>query len=142
MPITFACARGKSLRVAGEHASRRVKRPARNVVGTAPALEAVFEVMEPAPKPIAAPRPVAKPRADEVEESDGGTYGLSNPGRAGGNDVDDGPRDKPLPDFRLGSGPRDKKRRKNKSRDHATWVVKGAKGAKGARHLPWHSWRP
>lgn len=114
MPITLTCACGKMLRVADEHAGRRVKCPACNAVATAPVPEPVFEVVEPAPRPVVAPRAVAKPRMDEEEESEGGTYGLSGSGRAGGVSEDDGPRDKPLPDFRLGSGQRGKKRKKNR----------------------------
>ena len=53
MPITFNCPCGKALRVADEHAGRRVKCPACQAVGTVPAPEP-----EPAP---AAPAPAATP---------------------------------------------------------------------------------
>jgi hypothetical protein len=66
----------------------------------------VFEVVESAP-------PIYKPQLED-EEYDGTTYGLAGSGRKTGEVAeDDGPRDKPLPDFRLGSGQRGKKRRKN-----------------------------
>jgi phage FluMu protein Com len=140
MPITFSCPCGKILRVADEHAGKRVKCPACNTISSVPAPEPepVFEIVEPAPKPVTPARPVARPVAEEDEET-GGTYGLARPGGGrvpvrrdddenegesgpgtyglakggrGGTD-DDGPRDKPLPDFRLGSGQR-RKKRKNK----------------------------
>ena len=121
MPITLTCACGKTLRVADEHAGRRVKCPACNAITTAsapqpapkpePEADPVFEVVESAPRP--AP-PIYKPRVED-EEFDGTTYGLAGSGgKAGEVAEDDGPRDKPLPDFRLGSGQRGKKRRKNR----------------------------
>ena len=133
MPITISCPCGKKLRVADEHAGKRVKCPACQAVSTVPAPEPEpeFEIVEPAPKPVA--RPVARPRVDdddddrsygvarpgggraavhaEESEEETGTYGLSK-GGAGRSVDDDGPRDKPLPDFRLGSGQRGKKRKK------------------------------
>jgi hypothetical protein len=136
MPITISCPCGKKLRVADEHAGKRVKCPACQAVSTVPAPESEpepeFEIIEPAPKPVA--RAIAKPRVDDDDEG-GGSYGLALPGggraavRAEENEEetgtydlskggggrggeDDGPRDKPLPDFRLGSGQRGKKRKK------------------------------
>jgi hypothetical protein len=53
---------------------------------------------------------VTTSRTDD-DEYDGSVYGLARPG-SGRHGDDDGPRDKPLPDFRLGSGQRGKKRRK------------------------------
>jgi len=141
MPITFSCPCGKILRVADEHAGKRVKCPACQAISTVPAPEAepepIFEIVEPAPKPVA--RPAGRAVADDDDEDARGTYGLARPGggRAAvhaqkddegeestgtyglakggsgrGGDVDEGPRDKPLPDFRLGSGQRGKKNRK------------------------------
>jgi hypothetical protein len=116
MPITIPCICGKTLRVADEHAGKRVKCPACQAIATAPVAkpEPVMEVVEtvaPPPRPTV---PLANPRA-EFEEYDGTTYGLagssSKPGEA---DEDNGPRDKPLPDFRLGSGRRVKKRNRNR----------------------------
>jgi phage FluMu protein Com len=121
MPITFNCACGKILRVGDEHAGKRVKCPACNAIGSVPApeIEPVFEVEEPEPVPLAAP-PAAKqysrPWQDENVEYDGSLYGVAKSGSGGTSstsaDGDDGPRDKPLPDFRLGSGQRKKKKRK------------------------------
>jgi hypothetical protein len=128
MPITFSCACGKTLRVGDEHAGKRVKCPACQTIGSVPAPrpepepEPVFEVVEPAPRPVAAPRPK---RPWDDDEDEGGSYGMA--GRAARDDGepevgtygvakpaagDEGPRDKPLPDFRLGSGQRGKKRKK------------------------------
>ena len=118
MPILVTCTCGKTLRVADEHAGRRIKCPACNTITTAqkPEAEPIFEVVETAPQPApAAPRPavpVARPRVED-EEYDGTVYGMarSNSGISG-EEEDDRPRDKPLPDFRLGSGQRGKKRKK------------------------------
>jgi hypothetical protein len=113
MPITFNCACGKTLRVADEHAGKRVKCPACNAIGTVPGgpePEPVFEVVENAPKPA---KPFAKPSADDEEEGGGGVYGLAKPNR---EEEDDEPRDKPLPDFRLGSGRREADRRARKKK--------------------------
>jgi hypothetical protein len=119
MPITLNCTCGKILRVADEHAGRRVKCPACNAITTAPAPEPepVFEVVETALRSQATPRPAppaAKPHADEDEDHDGATYGLTGAGGGSRHEVDDSPSDKPLPDFRLGSGQRGKKRKKNR----------------------------
>jgi hypothetical protein len=73
-----------------------------------PELEPEFEIIEEAPRPVA--RPVVRAVADEAEQV--GTYGLSKGGGGRDRDEDEGPRDKPLPDFRLGSGQRGKKRKK------------------------------
>jgi phage FluMu protein Com len=138
MPITLNCPCGKILRVADQHAGKRVKCPVCQAVSTVPAPEPEpeFEIIEPAPRATPA-RPVARPRLDDDEEEGGsyglarpgggraavraeegedspGTYGLSKGGASGGRGEDEGPRDKPLPDFRLGSGQRDKKRKKKK----------------------------
>jgi hypothetical protein len=118
MPITLSCSCGKTLRVADEYAGRRVKCPSCNAIAPAPEPEPVFEVVATAPRVQAAPRPTpsaAKPHADEDEEYDGTTYGLSGGSSSENRDqVEDTPRDKPLPDFRLSSGQRGKKPRKNK----------------------------
>jgi hypothetical protein len=106
MPITFNCPCGKALRVADEHAGRRVKCPACNAVGTVPAPEPEFEVVEdeqlaPTPAP-AKGRPVAKPAAsrDDDDDDDGRGYGVAK----ADDDEDDKPRAKKKPDFRKGSG--------------------------------------
>lgn len=122
MPITFNCACGKTLRVADEHAGKRVKCPVCNAIGVVPGgaePEPEFEVVENAPKPVAAapppPKPYKKPYADDEEAGDGevGTYGIAKPEAA-----DDTPQKKPLPDFRQGSGRReaDKRARKKKKK--------------------------
>jgi phage FluMu protein Com len=122
MPITLNCKCGKILRVADQHAGKRVKCPACQTIHTvpvpAPAPEAEtepeFEIIEPAPKTVPS-RPVARPHVDddyEEGEEKVGTYGLSKGGGGGRSDEDDRPRDQPLPDFRLGSGQRGKKRKK------------------------------
>jgi hypothetical protein len=120
MPITFSCACGKILRVADEHAGRRVKCPACNSVRSAPTADPsaepdpVFEVVEtPQAQPTARAAPSATTPREADEEYDGTVYGLARPGSGRHDDDDDGPRDKPLPDFRLGSGQRGQKRRKN-----------------------------
>ena len=79
MPITFSCPCGKILRVADQHAGKRVKCPACQAISTVPAPEPEpeFEIVEPAPKPVA--RPVARPRADD-DQDEGGSYGLARPG--------------------------------------------------------------
>ena len=93
-----------------QHAGKRVKCPACQVISTVPAPEPEpeFEIIEEAPRPVA--RPVVRAVADEGEQV--ATYGLSKGGSARGGEEDEGPRDKPLPDFRLGSGQRGKKRKK------------------------------
>jgi hypothetical protein len=123
MPITFNCACGKTLRVTDEHAGRRIKCPACNAIGVAPKPEPepVFEIIEPVPLPEEpAPseraKPYSNPRA-EFEEYDGTVYGLDKSSRHsfGGDEKSSSPGDKPLPDFRLGSGQRGKKRGRKKS---------------------------
>src|SRR5262245_42909091 len=111
MPITFNCGCGKTLRVADEHAGKRVKCPACNAIGIVPGgpePEPVFEVVENAPKPA---KPFGKPQADDGEAGEGevGVYGIAKPDPA-----DDTPQKKPLPDFRQGSGRREAKKRKKK----------------------------
>jgi phage FluMu protein Com len=127
MPITFSCTCGKTLRVADEHAGRRIKCPACNAIGTAPKPEPepVFEVVEPAPLPLpdepdhtpTPAKPYRNPNA-EYEEYDGTVYGLDKSGgrgSSGGDEKTSDPRDKELPDFRLGSGQRGKKRGRKKN---------------------------
>jgi phage FluMu protein Com len=138
MPITISCPCGKKLRVADEHAGKRVKCPACQAISTVPVPdpEPVFEIVEPAPKPAAPQRPAVRAVAADDDEDARGTYGLARPGggravvrtessdeseeptgtyglaKGGtGRGEDEGPRDKPLPDFRLGSGQRGKKRK-------------------------------
>jgi len=143
MPITINCPCNKVLRVADQHAGKRVKCPACQTIHTVPLpaaeaeTEPEFEIIDEPPRPASRPAVravvaddeeaggsygLARPgggraatRADEGEEPSG-TYGLSKGGggRGGGGaaDEDEGPRDKPLPDFRLGSGQRGKKRKK------------------------------
>jgi hypothetical protein len=71
-------------------------------------------------EPDPAPKPHRNPNA-EYEEYDGSTYGFDKPGgRSRSKDEDEeepasDPRDKPLPDFRLGSGQRGKKRGRKKN---------------------------
>jgi len=115
MPITLNCTCGKTLRVADEHAKRRVKCPACNAIIEPPAPEPVFEIVEGPPKaPATAPAmPGAQPEVEE--EYDGTVYGFAKAdGKADGDGAEEEPppRKKELPDFRLGSGRRDSKRKK------------------------------
>jgi len=76
MPITLTCTCGKMLRIADEHAGKRIKCPACSAVIASKPPEPAFEVVEDEPKQLATARPVArpaaKPRADEDDEDDGG----------------------------------------------------------------------
>src|SRR5262245_570884 len=73
MPVTFACACGKQLRVADEHAGRRVKCPSCEAVVAVPAPDEVEESVEEdaiqaerrAPRESA---PARRPRDEEDEE--------------------------------------------------------------------------
>jgi len=69
------------LRIADEHAGKRIKCPACSAVIASKPPEPAFEVVEDEPKQLATARPVArpaaKPRADEDDEDDGG-YGLKS----------------------------------------------------------------
>jgi hypothetical protein len=126
VPITFNCPCGKALRVADEHAGRRVKCPACQTIGTVPEPEPQFEIVEEpeeqlAPAP-AKPRPVAKPAPhDDEDDDDGRGYSVAKKNRD--DEDDEKPRAKKKPDFRHGSGRTDdddddedrpKKKRKKK----------------------------
>lgn len=76
MPITLNCSCGKTLRVADEHAGKRVKCPACNAVIAPAPPEPAFEVVEDAPRQLAAIKTVAKPRNDE-DDDDGNSYGMT-----------------------------------------------------------------
>jgi hypothetical protein len=80
MPITLSCPCGKTLRVADEHAGKRVKCPVCTAVLTAPKAEPEpqFEVIEEQPaNALVAPKPVVKPKAvEEDDEDERGGYGL------------------------------------------------------------------
>lgn len=69
MPITFNCPCGKALRIADENAGKRVKCPACQAVGTAPAAAPKFELVEddepPARPAPAKPKSVAKAAVEE-----------------------------------------------------------------------------
>jgi hypothetical protein len=81
MPITFNCSCGKSLRVSDEHAGRRVKCPACNVIGFVPGgPEPEFEVVEKAP-PRQAPSAKKQAVEDDDDEDDGRGYGVAKPTR-------------------------------------------------------------
>lgn len=75
MPITLNCACGKVLRIADEHAGKRVKCPACSAIISSAPPQPAFEVVEDEPKQLATARPVAKAR-DEDEDDDG--YGLTS----------------------------------------------------------------
>lgn len=76
MPITLNCPCGKTLRVADEHAGKRVKCPVCNAVIAPPAPEPQFEVVEEAPPlAVAAAKPKVKPR-DVDEEDEDGSYNM------------------------------------------------------------------
>ncbi len=69
MPITLNCSCGKTLRVADEHAGKRVKCPVCNAVIAPPAPEPQFEVVEePPPRAVATARPKAKPHDEDDED--------------------------------------------------------------------------
>jgi len=76
MPITLNCTCGKTLRVADEHAGRRVKCPACSAVISAPAPEPQFEVVEEPKQGRTPARPVARPVATDDEDDDRG-YGMT-----------------------------------------------------------------
>src|SRR5690348_15327537 len=115
MPITLNCPCGKLLRVADEHAGRRVKCPACGAVIEPPAPEPVLEIVE--EPPPGKPKPAAKPSAaDKDEEYDGSTYTLlpddgrrSGPSRSDEDEEEEadedggGLRGKQLPNFRKGT---------------------------------------
>ncbi len=106
MPITFNCPCGKALRVADEHAGRRVKCPACQAVATVPTAEPQFEVVEEAAPPPP-PVPKVKPAAQVfVDEDDDDARGYTVAKKKGRDDEEDEPRAKKKPDFRKGSGRR------------------------------------
>jgi hypothetical protein len=77
MPITLNCSCGKILRVADEHAGKRVKCPAcNNVIASKPPTPPppAFEVVEDEPKPLTSARPVARPSDNDDDDRAG--YGL------------------------------------------------------------------
>jgi hypothetical protein len=76
MPITLNCACGKTLRIADEHAGKRVKCPACSAVIASKPPEPAFEVVEDEPKQLATARPVARPRAVDDDDDDG-SYGVA-----------------------------------------------------------------
>src|SRR5438067_4672369 len=86
MPITLNCACGKTLRVADEHAGKRVKCPACAAVLTAARAGAAADGP---PPPPAASAPVGKPAADE---DDRGAYELEPAAKAAS-----------VPEFRKGA---------------------------------------
>ena len=76
MPITLNCPCGKTLRVADEHAGKRVKCPVCNAVIAPPAPEPSFEVVEESlPRAMAAAR--LKPALRDEDDDDGG-YNMEN----------------------------------------------------------------
>ena len=76
MPLTLNCACGKLLRVADEHAGRRIKCPACNAIIAPPAPEPQVDVVEDEPKRAPTAKPVARPSHDEDEDDNGG-YGMN-----------------------------------------------------------------
>ncbi|MBN9121905.1 MAG: hypothetical protein J0I06_22650 [Planctomycetes bacterium] len=104
MPITFACACGKTLRVPDTSAGKRAKCPACGAVVAIPTPqpepdpEPVFEIVEGPPAPSPIPK---KPFVDD-DSDDGGTYGLAEPEKPDpvtGQEA----RPKRLPNFRIGT---------------------------------------
>src|SRR5262245_31297750 len=73
MPITLNCGCGKVLRIADEHAGKRVKCPACSTVLSSAPPPPAFEVVEDELKQLA--RPVAKARVDD-DDDDGGSYDM------------------------------------------------------------------
>jgi hypothetical protein len=79
MPITLNCTCGKTLRIADEHAGKRVKCPACNAVIASKPPAPQFEVVEDEPqRPLPSARPVAqlvaKPSHDDDDDTD--SYGM------------------------------------------------------------------
>ena len=126
MPIEFDCPCGKALRVADEHAGRKVKCPACGVVGYVPEPEPQFEVVEdePASPPPAKAAPAKKSAWDDDDEDDRGYSVAKSKRGADEDDEDEKPKKKALPNFREGSGRDDdddedekpKKKKKKKRR--------------------------
>jgi hypothetical protein len=128
MPITLNCTCGKTLRVADEHAGRRVKCPACNAVIAPPAPQPEFEVIEDAPRQqLAASKPAARPRVDD-DEDEGGSYGMAAAEKAA-------EPPKPKPNFRKSADPDDEEndhpvRRKRRKRSAAqAGADEGKRGA-------------
>src|SRR5262245_6575331 len=74
MPITLNCTCGKTLRVADEHAGRRVKCPVCNAIISPAPPEPQFEVVEEAPPPLSAPKPQSVAKPHDEDEGEGGGY--------------------------------------------------------------------
>ena len=93
MPITLSCPCGKTLRVADEHAGKRVKCPACTAILNAPG-PPTEAVEKPRARPPAAPPPVPKPEPKEEEDENGrGGYGLQPAEKTA-------PVPPPMPEFR------------------------------------------
>ena len=84
MPLTLNCACGKILRIADEHAGKRVKCPACSAVIASKPPEPAFEVVEDEPKQLAPSKPAAKHNDDE---DDTRGYGLTKAERTAGPPV-------------------------------------------------------
>lgn len=98
MPITLSCPCGKSLRVADEHAGKKVRCPACGNINSAPAADAEpqFEVVNDAPARAA--KPVARPKPEvEEDEEEGGSYGMAPAEKTA-------PVPRPTPNFRKRAG--------------------------------------
>jgi hypothetical protein len=124
--------------VGDEAAGKRVKCPACAAILAVPAAPTpkkpepeVFELppeeLE-APPPAAAPKPYGRRKLiDDEDEGNVGTYGFAKPGGgsggktggdAGGGDADDDPKpNKPMPDFRLGSGRKEARKHPGRKKD-------------------------
>jgi hypothetical protein len=103
MPFTLNCGCGKILRIADEHAGKRVKCPACNAVLTSVPPPPAFEVVEDEPKQLATAKPAAKARVDDDDDNE--AYGVKKAERTpdppptkpsfrrrGNDDDDDDPR--------------------------------------------------
>jgi hypothetical protein len=128
MPITLNCACGKTLRVADEHAGKRVKCPVCNAVITPPAPEPQFEVVEepaPAPRAAAKAKPVAKPR-DEDTDDEGGGYAMEAAAK-------EPPPPKAKPTFRKRADPDDEDGEDERPRRRGSSAARG--GADAGKRL-------
>lgn len=126
MPIEFNCTCGRRLRVAEEHAGRRVKCPGCTTIANVPLPEPRFEVVEEAAEPQfevveeSAGRPAKKARVWDDDDDAASGYTVAKKQRS--EDEEERPRPKRLPNFRQGSGrdedddeePRRKKRKKRR----------------------------
>jgi hypothetical protein len=91
MPITLNCSCGKILRIADQHAGKRVKCPACNGILTSTPPQPAFEVVEDEPKQVTSDRLLS--RRHEVNDDDDESYSVRRAERTAN-------RSEPQPTFR------------------------------------------